>query len=287
MHRCFRRFIETLEGFAVAQGPERLAEQAVILTADTATTQANRVQAVMLHRMPIREAVRQHVSSNFAGHADHRVRPDPAELMHADARAEGHEITDDHMARHLHAIRDDDVIADETIVRDMHVNHEQVVAADPGQAATARRASVDRHELLEDVAITNLEVRDFALVLHVHRFSTEHRVRPEMIVAAYRGVALDDRSRLEDGARPNVDLIFDDAVWANVHARLEDGVWVDDRAGVDGRGSGNAHARDSNPGSEKFQAKIGRKAKAQAKTGLEPVGICGLLIVQIILWAST
>jgi hypothetical protein len=62
-------------------------------------------------------------------------------------------------------------------------------------------------------------------------------------------------------------------VWANLHPRLKDGVWVDDCAGMNAQRSGNAHARDSNPGSAKFKVKMD-KSKTRAKTALEPVGIC-------------
>jgi len=61
-------------------------------------------------------------------------------------------------------------------VRDVRVGHEDVVVADPREAAADLGARVDRHALPDDVPLADQEARVAALVLHVLRAAADDGV---------------------------------------------------------------------------------------------------------------
>jgi hypothetical protein len=64
------------------------------------------------------------------------VCADLAELVHQREAAEDHEIIDTDMAGQRGRIREDAVVADDAVVRQMHVRHDPIAVADAGDTAT-------------------------------------------------------------------------------------------------------------------------------------------------------
>ena len=71
--------------------------------------------------------------------------------MHGGAGADVDVILDGHVPAKRRMRTKDRVVADVTVVSDVHVAHEQIVAADRRDAAAAGRAAMNRHALTEDV----------------------------------------------------------------------------------------------------------------------------------------
>jgi hypothetical protein len=89
-----------------------------------------------------------------------------------------------HVAAERGRVAENRRAADPAVVRDVRIGHEQVVVADGGQAASANRAAMDRHELTEHVVMADDEARRFAAVLDVLRCEANRRQRRDVVVIA-------------------------------------------------------------------------------------------------------
>src|SRR5438105_14391159 len=101
-------------------------------------------------------------------------------------------IVDRDVPGHLDRVRDDDVVANDAIVRDVHVRHEK--AARPDRRLSGRRATpIDRAVFPNDRSAPDFHPGFLALVLEVLRVVTDDRA-----IADFDAVA-DARISLEDG----------------------------------------------------------------------------------------
>ena len=98
-----------------------------------------------------------------------RVRPDADKVMDRAQRSHHRPLSDRDVAAQGRGIGQDDVVADDAIVRDMGVGHDQRVAANAGQSAALDGAAVDGDKLANLVVVADLEARRFAGVGDVLR----------------------------------------------------------------------------------------------------------------------
>ena len=129
-----------IEAKAIAKDDEPAFAPWLSLALDAASVQTDLVEHKMLDRMTVGEAVGQHVAGDFRIHADHRITADSTKLMHADHRAERHVIFDHHMTRNLSRIRNNVVIAQNAIVRDVNIRRNKIVRTDFRDFTLARGA---------------------------------------------------------------------------------------------------------------------------------------------------
>ena len=92
--------------------------------------------------------------STIATGGDHRVRAHAAELVHAREAAQ-HAIADVDMPRELRVVRERRVVADDAIVRDVHVREQPVAVADARVAAILHGPGVDRDVLADHVVVAD------------------------------------------------------------------------------------------------------------------------------------
>jgi hypothetical protein len=78
------------------------------------------------------------------------------------------------------------VVADDAVVRDVHVGHDPVVVADAGDAAAVRGAAVEGDELADRVAVADDQFGRLAVELLVLRIATEGGARIDVILAPIR-----------------------------------------------------------------------------------------------------
>src|SRR5215469_15247605 len=90
-----------------------------------------------------------------------------------------------HVACESSGVGHDYVVANETIMRDMHVCHQQAVAADSRYSTAARSSAVDRHALADHIVVANLDPCHFAFELQVLRFQPDRRKGKYAIVPAH------------------------------------------------------------------------------------------------------
>src|SRR5258708_27819510 len=116
---------------------------------------------------------RRHVLRNDGASADVSVASNAAELVH---RAEGSHIRiiiDNHVPGKRGAIRENGVAADNAIVSDVRIRHEQIVAADPRNAASLLGTAADRGKFSKPVFITNLKFRGLAAEFQILRIPAD------------------------------------------------------------------------------------------------------------------
>ena len=84
-------------------------------------------------------------------------------------------------------VAEDRVAADVAVVRDVGVGHQQVVVADAGDAAAARGAAMDGHELADDVAVADDDPRRLAAELQILRDQADRGHREDLVAVADLG----------------------------------------------------------------------------------------------------
>src|SRR5262249_18425708 len=142
-------------------------------------------------------------------------------------------VADVDVARDRGGVREDRVIADLAVVGDVHVSHEPVVAADARDARVLRGAAVERAELADGIAVSDLQAGRLARVLLVLGPAAQRAVREDAVVPADSRPSLDHDVRAYRRARADLDVLADDRVRADRHVRRKPRAGVNDRARVD------------------------------------------------------
>src|SRR5688572_8675688 len=201
--------------------------------AEAAALQALAVDALGFRGRAGDQEVRRHVARHRGVVGEEGVRTDLAELVDRGVAGQDHPVAELHVAGECRAVRHDALAADDAVVRDVRVRHEQAVVTDRGHAAAARRAAVDRAELPEHVAVADLEPRRLTGVLAVLRGVADRGELEYARVAAERGRPLDDGMRPHLAARADADPGADDRERADLDARVDFGARIHDRPRVD------------------------------------------------------
>ena len=108
-----------------------------------------------------------YVLGNGAAHCCKTVLANLGELVHQRKTAEYGMTMELHMSRQGSAVRHDDMIANDAIVRDMGIGHKQVVAAYLGDALVLLGAAMQGRKLANRIAVAYFEPSDFVGVLFV------------------------------------------------------------------------------------------------------------------------
>src|SRR5690606_9677667 len=175
------------------------------------------------------DQIRRGVLADGAGAADHGVRADAHELMDGRQTAQDGPIAYVDMARELDAVGDDGMAADLAVMRNMHIGHDPVVVAQASHAHVLRRPPIDGDVIAYGVAVADLEPGGFVAVFLVLGNAADGAETIEIVVCTYRGVAVDDTMRAHGGARPDHDVITDDAVWPDAYIAGDPGPGGNDR----------------------------------------------------------
>ena len=93
--------------------------------------------------------------------------------MDADSARDGHERLDMTVTAQDRVVGDDDPVVDHAIVGDVHVDHQQVVRADPGDALLFFAAAVDGHAFADDVMVADLDAGGAAAERNVLRLAAD------------------------------------------------------------------------------------------------------------------
>ena len=178
-------------------------------------------------------AARRHVGRNVLEHhrphGGERVPADRAELVHDGERAKHHEVVDGHVAGEGRAVGHHRARADLAVVRDVHVGHDPVVVADPGDSAPARRPAVEGAVLADDVAVADLEPGRAPVVLLVLGVAADGHEGMEVVVGAEAGRPLHHRVRVDAGAVAHLHVVSHHRIGAHHDFGAEPRPGRDDR----------------------------------------------------------
>jgi len=105
--------------------------------------------------------------------ADLRLFADATKLVHAGIRADVRAILDYDVTRERGRVCHDDAIADQAIVRNVGLGHDQTIVADPREHSAPGGATMNRDELADVVALANNRLRGLAFVFQILRRETD------------------------------------------------------------------------------------------------------------------
>ena len=94
------------------------------------------------------------------------------------------------VAAQQRAIGDHDVAAQLAIVRHVAAGHQEIVAADRGDAVLFLGAAIDRHSFANHVMIADDHLRVAAAVTQVLGLAADHHARVQVIVLTQGDMAL-------------------------------------------------------------------------------------------------
>src|SRR5690242_21781912 len=132
--------------------------------------------------------------------------------MYAGVRADVRAVFDNHVAGECRRVGHDHAVADEAIVRDVGLGHDQAVVADARDHAAARGAAMNGDKLANLVACADARFGWFAFVFEILRREADRNEGKDVCLGTDRRASVDDYVRLEPHLVADYDLVADDAV---------------------------------------------------------------------------
>src|SRR5208283_1914511 len=145
--------------------------------------------------------VRRHILRDLGAGRDERVCTDAAELMHAAHALEADEFFEHTMSTELGRVHQDAIVADDAIVRDVHVGHHQHVVADQRTHAADFGAAMNRSELANGVVVADLERCGLTVKFQIRSRAADRGERKNSIPLTDGGERLDDDARADHRTR--------------------------------------------------------------------------------------
>ena len=122
----------------------------------------------------------------------------------------------------------DAVVSDYTIVGDVHIGHNQGVAADPGdELAAGLGAPVDSGALAYGHVVTHLDIGNLPFVFQVLRDGTDHGAREYLAVPAHPYITIDHRVRMDLATVADLYIIVDECEWSDLYVVAQDCIRAD------------------------------------------------------------
>ena len=161
-----------------------------------------------------------HILHDLGEAAHNRHFADAHELVNAHETPDHALVFDGDVARNSGRIGNQVTVAQNAVVPEMNVGHQQIVVAHHRRLALAGRA-VNRHHFAQHVVVAQFDERFLALELQVLRLAAQNYVRHQTAIFAQSGAALDDdvglqsrpsadaRSALDNAKRADLDVLPD------------------------------------------------------------------------------
>ncbi len=160
------------------------------------------------------------------------MRTDSAKLVHPCKTAQERIIFDADMSRQARTVGEYGVIAHVAIVRDMHVCHEEVVAANPRHAMTFFGSTIQRAILPDDIAIADLQTRRFASITEMLWRFADGAELVDLVPAPNGRRAVDNYMRTDPRLVADLYVRTDDRIGTDAHVFSQLDVWIDNRLRV-------------------------------------------------------
>jgi hypothetical protein len=140
----------------------------------------------------------------------------PHKLMRADIVGKKNVILDRYVPRERDLVREDVVVTDNTVMRDVNADHKKIARSDARRLSLAIRP-VKSAELANDVVVTDFQLAGLAFELDVLRFATNHGMLEYPVPGADPGESFDYGIGSDLAIRANFDVILDDGCGMNGH----------------------------------------------------------------------
>jgi hypothetical protein len=139
-----------------------------------------------------------HILHDLGLTANHRVSTHPYKLMSANIARQKDVILHHYVTRECRSIREDIVISNQTVVRNMHPDHEKVPRAYPCGLPFSTGA-VNGRMLADEIIVADFEKAWLSPEFDVLRFTSEHRMFENAVSLSQGGGTLHDGMRAEFG----------------------------------------------------------------------------------------
>jgi hypothetical protein len=152
------------------------------------------------------------------------VGTDPAELVRTGETTEYDPVVHVHVPGKCHIVGHDCLVADDAVVRDMHISHDPVVVADYRIAEVLHGATADRRELANRIAIADQQACWLVGILLVLRVVTYRGELVNVVILADRrgpvdyDVAVDPRTTTDYDIVPDHRVRPDLSISGNIRA---------------------------------------------------------------------
>jgi hypothetical protein len=140
------------------------------------------------------------------------MRANSAELVYTGKATQNRVIVYANMAGQGGVIGENRVVADDTIMRDMHISHDPIIVADTGNPGILNRAGVKRAKFANDIVIANVQSGWFTGIFFVLRLFAERNKLKNPIAKADARMTGDDGMRANLCAGPNFDVLANDGI---------------------------------------------------------------------------
>ena len=137
-----------------------------------------------------------------------------------------------HMASQLRVVRENRVVADLAVVREVHIGHDPVVIAQTRHAYVAGRTDIEGAKLAYGVALANHQLTGFAGVFFVLRNRTQGVELEYAVIPANRGVPLNHAMRAHRRTRTDAHMRANHGVGPNRHRAVELGQRINQGGGM-------------------------------------------------------
>ena len=141
--------------------------------------------------MAVDEHEGRHVVQHSAHAGDETVAADRGVVVHADAARDRGVIVNMDVAAQQRAVGHDDMVAQAAIVGHVRAGHEEVVAADRGDAVFLFGGAVDRDAFANAVRVADDDLRFAAAIADILRLAADDDAGIDVVVLADRDVTHD------------------------------------------------------------------------------------------------
>ena len=176
------------------------------LGAVTATTHALKIHAVGAGWVTTDHDEGRNILEHRAVGSTHGPGAQMAELMHRGVAAQNSAITHMHMPGDGGVVGHDDVIAQHTVMGHMHISHQQIMTANPGNTLILDCATVQGAPLAYDVMVANDQLGGLTLVFLVLTLLTHRGKLEDAVMLADRGRAAHHHMRSNHGTGANAHI---------------------------------------------------------------------------------
>ena len=188
----------------------------------------------------------------------------PRELLDQHAAHRANMIFENDMAGELGGVRENAIIADDAVVRDVDIVHREDVAADARHHSAAFGAAMNGAELANQIVVADLDHRGLALELQVLRLGADRRELIDVVARANRGVAFDHGVGTDHGIRADANVGADNGARSDLDRRIELSAAVDHRGRMNLAGYDN-FSSDTSIAESSASAAISPPTRASAR----------------------
>src|SRR3989338_9067429 len=122
------------------------------------------------------------------------------------------------------------IVADDAIVGDMRISHDQIIAADDGLTAAVESSRIDGDVFTDDVVFSNIQ-ENIVIVgkLFILGRAADDRAGIDLAIAAYRRLPGDNAMAADTHVIPKGQAAFNDRIRPHAYSGGDLGVPMDDR----------------------------------------------------------